>query len=140
MKNIAFFGGSFDPIHIGHVEIIKKILTQLKIDKLFIVPTYLNIFKKQFFFDPILRYRFLKQLFRNKKIKILNYEIRQKKPTPTYKSILFIKKEFKVKKIYLIIGADNLKNLKLWYNYKRLKKLVEIIVISRNNFTIGNSP
>ena len=137
MNKIAVFGGSFDPIHLCHEKIVKKVLNELKIKKLFIVPTFLNRFKQNYFFSPKLRFRFLKQIFRTSNLKILNYEIRQKKPTPTYKTILFIKKEYNPKKIYLIIGADNLKTIKLWYNYKRLKKIVEFIIINRPNYKIS---
>ena len=42
---IAVFGGSFDPIHIAHVAIVKNALNSLNIDKLIVVPTYLNPFK-----------------------------------------------------------------------------------------------
>ncbi|MBD3829662.1 MAG: adenylyltransferase/cytidyltransferase family protein, partial [Arcobacter sp.] len=46
---IAIFGGSFDPIHIAHVAIVETALKQLDIDKLIIVPTYLNPFKNSFY-------------------------------------------------------------------------------------------
>ncbi len=45
---IAIFGGSFDPIHTGHIKIIKKALKELDIDYIILVPTYLNPFKKEF--------------------------------------------------------------------------------------------
>lgn len=45
---VAIFGGSFDPPHIGHEKIIQKALEKLDIDVLFVVPTYLNPFKKNF--------------------------------------------------------------------------------------------
>ena len=49
---IAIFGGSFDPIHIAHKKIVETALKELDIDKLIIVPTYLNPFKKDFLFEP----------------------------------------------------------------------------------------
>lgn len=48
---IAIFGGSFDPIHIAHKKIVETALKELDIDKLIIVPTYLNPFKKDFLFE-----------------------------------------------------------------------------------------
>ena len=47
--NVAIYGGSFDPPHIGHEEIIKQALKTLDIEQLFVVPTYLNPFKNRFF-------------------------------------------------------------------------------------------
>ena len=46
---VAIFGGSFDPPHIGHEEIIKQSLAKLDIEALFVVPTFLNPFKDDFF-------------------------------------------------------------------------------------------
>jgi len=77
MMIVAVFGGSFDPIHKGHQEIVNKLL-QLDIDRLFIVPTFINRFKKKYFLPPYIRYKFLKKLFRHHKITILDYELKTK--------------------------------------------------------------
>ena len=60
---IAIFGGSFDPLHIAHVAIVNDSLKKLDIDKLIIVPTYLNPFKNSFYLDPKSRFELLKKVF-----------------------------------------------------------------------------
>ena len=60
---IAIFGGSFDPIHIAHKAIVKRALEELEIDKLIIVPTYLNPFKSNFYLEPKVRFELLKKVF-----------------------------------------------------------------------------
>ena len=66
--NIAIFGGSFDPPHLGHQEIVNEALKSLHVDKLFIVPTHLNPFKKEFFAPSKLRLKWLKKLFTCKEV------------------------------------------------------------------------
>jgi nicotinate-nucleotide adenylyltransferase len=133
----AIFGGSFDPPHIGHEEIIKKALEKLDIDVLFVIPTYLNPFKKKFFAPPHLRYKWVKKLLLPyKKAKIIDFELRQKRPVPTIETIRYLQKKYNLDKIYLIIGADNLASLKDWKAYDELKKMVEFVIVTRNNTNI----
>ncbi len=136
--NIAIFGGSFDPPHIGHEAIVNKSLEILDIDKLFIIPTFLNPFKEKYHFLPKDRYNLLKQLFNNKKIKILDYEIKQNNPISTINTIKHIILTINPKKIYLIIGADNLSTLHIWQDFEQLKDLVSFIVISRDRKCLKN--
>ncbi|WP_024954250.1 nicotinate (nicotinamide) nucleotide adenylyltransferase [Sulfurospirillum arcachonense] len=132
---IAVFGGSFDPLHVGHIQIINEALNSLHIDKLFIVPTYLNPFKKKSFASSSLRLNWLQKVFTCKdKLEILNYEIEQERSVPTIETIQYLKKKYaNIQKIYLIIGADNLATLHKWYKYEELSKLVQFVVASRDN-------
>jgi nicotinate-nucleotide adenylyltransferase len=62
MDSIALFGGSFDPPHIGHEAIVKALMKLDEIDKIIIMPTYLNPFKTEFFAPADLRVKWLKKL------------------------------------------------------------------------------
>jgi nicotinate-nucleotide adenylyltransferase len=135
--NIAIFGGSFDPPHIGHIKIVKKALEKLPIDKLFVVPTHLNPFKKDFFADGKLRYKWLKKIFQdNKKVKVCDYEIKQKRAVATIETVRYLLENYDISQIYLIIGADNLSSLEKWKEYETLKKLVTFVVASRDDIAL----
>ncbi len=134
MINIAIFGGSFDPPHIGHEEIIKESLKQLDIDVLFVVPTFLNPFKKTFFAPAQMRYSWIKKLLLNyPKAQILKYEIEQNRAVPTIDTIQYLINNYDIDKIYLIIGADNIATLHKWKAFKELQKLVNFVVATRDN-------
>ncbi len=132
---IAIFGGSFDPPHIGHQAIAKEALKRLDIDKLIIVPSFLNPLKVKSFLNANTRYKLIKKMFESKaKIKVSSYEIKQGRPVYSIETIKYMKKKYKTSKIYLIIGADNHKSFHLWSNYEEIKKLVEIVVVTRDGF------
>lgn len=132
---IAIFGGSFDPVHIAHKAIIETSLKQLDIDKLIIIPTYLNPFKKDFLFEPITRYNLLKKVFKdNPKIEVSDFEINQKKLSYTYETIRYIKKLYNPSKLFFIIGEDNLKSLHRWHNIDELKENLEFVVAKRSSY------
>jgi len=74
----ALFGGSFDPPHIGHKEIVKKVLKLPDIDRVVVVPTYLNPFKKSFDFSPKERFESVELIFFDiENVIISDYEIKR---------------------------------------------------------------
>ncbi|MBE0514886.1 nicotinate (nicotinamide) nucleotide adenylyltransferase [Sulfurimonas sp.] len=135
MDTIALFGGSFDPPHIGHEAIVKALREFKEIDKVIIMPTYLNPFKSNFYAPASLRVEWLKEIFKEyKNVEISEYEVLQKRQVTTIESVKHLLKSYK--KIYLIIGADNLSCLEEWDRYDELKELVTFIVVPRDNIEI----
>jgi len=136
---IAVFGGSFDPPHIGHEKIVDKIIQQIDIEKVIVVPTYLNPFKENFHFKPLRRFKFIRELFKgNTKVKVSDFEIKQDRAVPTIETIKYLNKKYNTSKIYLVIGADNLKTIHLWNNFDELQSLVKFIVITRDGYEVKN--
>lgn len=134
---VAFYGGSFDPPHIGHEMVVEKALKNLDIKTLFITPTWLNPFKNKFFAPPEIRLKWVDKLWgKQKRVKICKYELKNKKPTTTYETICYLFEKYSITKCYLIIGADNLKDLKKWSNFELLEKKVEFVVASRDGIKI----
>jgi len=136
---IAIFGGSFDPLHIGHEQIVYKAIDQLDIDNLYLVPTFLNPFKKSYFFDPRERLGLLSDLFKNQEnIELCDFEIKKNRPVPSIETIQYFKHTLMPEKIYFIIGADNLKSLHLWDSFELLKELVTFVVFHRKGYEVKN--
>ncbi|MCG3652632.1 nicotinate (nicotinamide) nucleotide adenylyltransferase [Aliarcobacter butzleri] len=132
---IAIFGGSFDPIHIAHKAIVKRALEELEIDKLIIVPTYLNPFKSSFYLEPKVRFELLKKVFEKvEKVEISDYEINQEKLSYSFNTVNYLKDLYKASKIYFILGQDNVENLDKWYKIEELKKMVEFVIATRSGY------
>ena len=137
--NIAVFGGSFDPPHIGHEKIVYEVLNHLSLDKIIIVPTFLNPFKSYSHFTPRTRYNLLNKLFSDtKKIEVSDFEINKTVASKTLDTIKHIINIYKPNNLYLIIGADNLKTLHLWHNFEKLKDLVTFVIMSREGHEVKN--
>ena len=135
--NIAIFGGSFDPIHIGHIEIVESAIERLDIDKLIVVPTFLNPFKESFLAQPRVRLGWIEEVLGGReKVEVSDFEIKQNRPTPSITTVEHFKKKLNPKKIYLIIGADNLSSLHKWRDFEKLKQIVEFVVATREGFKI----
>lgn len=135
--NVAFFGGSFDPPHIGHEAIVKSILQNLEIAKLFVMPTYLNPFKSKSHFDAKTRLNFTKELFEEfKKVIVCDFEAKSGKSIATIESILYLRQKYKIDKIYLVIGADNFSEIETWDHFILLNSLVDFVVVTRKGHKI----
>ena len=137
--NIAIFGGSFDPPHIAHENIVDEVIENINVDTLFVVPTYLSPFKDKYHLEPKERFELLATLFEaDKKVKVSDFEIIQNRAVPTIETVEYFHKKYSPKNIYLVIGADNLQTLHLWNNFEQLQELVKFIVISREGYEVKN--
>ena len=135
MNTIALFGGSFDPPHIGHIAIIETLKALPFIDKVIVMPAYLNPFKSNFTAPAEMRLQWLRDIFYNdEKVEINDYEVSLQKATPTIETVSYLKQFYE--KIYVVIGADNLKSLHKWHKYDKLKDMVNFIVVTRGGVDI----
>ncbi|EAK2412287.1 nicotinate (nicotinamide) nucleotide adenylyltransferase [Campylobacter jejuni] len=134
---IALFGGSFDPPHNGHNSVILEALEKLDIDKLIIMPTYINPFKQSFSANEKQRFLWVKKLWEHlPKVEICDFETKQKRPVPSIESVKYLYKLYNPNKFYLLIGADHLEKLHLWHDFKKLNSLVEFVIANRNDIEI----
>lgn len=135
MDTVALFGGSFDPPHIGHEAIVRALNALEWIDKVVVMPTFLNPFKLKFYAPAPLRVKWLREAFSEyAKVEISEFEVNQQKKVPTIQSVLYLLKTYK--KVFVVIGADNILSLYKWYRYDELKNLATFIVASRDDVEI----
>ena len=137
-ESIAIFGGSFDPPHKGHQLIVSKAVAILDIDRLVIVPAYLNPFKQNSLAPAKLRLQWCQTLFDPlEKVSVSDYEIVQGKSIYTADTVKHFQKMYDVK--YLIIGSDNLESLTKWHQYEWLNQQVIWVVATRRDSSFDTS-
>jgi len=135
MNTIALFGGSFDPPHTGHIAIINALEKLDYIDKIIVMPTFLNPFKSRSHAPSVLRLQWLKCiLWDYQNVLIDDHEIKLEKKVPTIESVEYLLKKYQ--KIFIVIGADNLETLGQWNRYSELKEKVSFIIASREKIEI----
>ena len=129
---IAIFGGSFDPPHQGHQLIVEKALENLQIDKLLVVPAYLNPFKTSTLADALTRLAWCHTLFDPiDGVEVDDYEIKEGKSTVTSQSVKHFNQTYHVK--YLIVGSDNLSTLTKWHAFEWLNDTVTWVIATRDD-------
>jgi nicotinate-nucleotide adenylyltransferase len=115
---VLVFGGSFDPVHKGHVSLFRRALKMLAPDVAHIVPAYHSPFKAKSPTPFRLRMKMLKQAFSGLGDNIIfdDYELKQGGKTYTYQLVQYLKKRYKNPEIYLLVGTDCLNDLHNWKN------------------------
>jgi len=132
---VAIFGGSFDPPHKGHQQIVENAIKNLDIDKLLVVPAYLNPFKNSSFASASKRLEWCRKLFTDiPKVMVEDYEIIQGKSTTTSQTVKHFNMTYNVK--YLIIGADNLSTLSQWHKFEALNAQITWVIVTRESYAL----
>ena len=133
-KYIGILGGSFDPVHKGHLGISKIAIRKFKLKKIYWVVTKKNPFKNKTFYSLDERIRLAKKISRTqKKIQTIHLESIIKSSRTIDMVNYFIRKK-NIKNIYFIIGSDNLIRFHKWKSWKKIVKLVKLIVFSRRGY------
>ena len=132
-KTIGILGGSFDPVHKGHLAISKIALKKIKLKKIYWIIAKKNPFKKKAHFSLNQRIKLAKKIIKNfNKIQVLYLDKMVKSSRSINLVNYFIKK--KVNNIYFIIGSDILIELHKWKSWKKLVKLTKLVVFSRKGY------
>lgn len=124
MGNVAVFGGTFNPFHIGHYEILKALCNDPFFDEVFLIPDKLPPHKTCDFLasdeDRIKMCELACADFENAKLLLLEFERLGK--SYTIDTVKILKKKYKSTKFYITIGSDMLSTLDTWHNSEELLK------------------
>ena len=130
IMKVAFFGGSFDPPHIGHKKIIDYCIQSF--DKVLLVPNKKSVDQYKNNIASINeRLEMLKIVFDSKLVEIIDFEIESGVPNYTYYTVEYLKKKYDNDDLFMILGADQVYNLTNWYKYQYLVDNIKIICFNR---------
>lgn len=122
---VAIFGGSFDPPHLGHLGVIKKVLASGLVDEVWLIPNFSHSWKKTIA-SPDDRLKMC-QLLKDSKVKTCDIEIRRGGKSYTIETVRILKKKYPDHYFYWLLGKDLLKELSKWKDPEALKKEIEFI-------------
>ena len=131
---IVVLGGSFDPVHNGHVAMVEHLITRFPFSQIRIIPANRNPHKNDAppGADPHHRLAMLREAFRNQPQCLVDpREALRPGPSYTFDTVNELRDEHPGANISLVIGADNLRKLPDWHRFHELCPLVEWIVFQR---------
>jgi nicotinate-nucleotide adenylyltransferase len=139
---IGILGGTFNPVHIGHLILAEEISEKLGLDKLIFVPAYLPPHKGTG--DIISAAERLKMvrlaIEGNRGFAVSDIEIRRRGPSYTIDTVRALKKKFPQHTFFFITGSDLLNYLKEWKDLKDVIRLVTFIVATRPGYPLAKIP
>lgn len=138
---IGILGGSFNPIHNGHLILADEVRQKLGLDKIFFIPVYLPVHKEEKdLLTAIERFKMVRMAVRdNPYFEALALEIKRKGPSYTIDTLKNLRQMYpEVKKFFFIVGSDALGYLDSWKDINEVMKLAKFVVASRPDYPLKN--
>ena len=130
---IGIFGGSFDPIHKGHIESLKSVTEQLNLSKVLVIPNKVSPLKDLSVASSLEKIKMLEIAFKEfKEIEIEDYELKKEGPSFMIETLQYLDNKLGKKKHFLlIIGEDSFQSFHRWKNYQHIIKMTSLLVMNR---------
>jgi nicotinate-nucleotide adenylyltransferase len=138
-ERLGLFGGTFDPIHIGHLVVAGDVIEGLELDRLLVVPAgrpphrdavlpaaaRLDLVRRAFYGDP--------------RVEVSDVEVRREGLSYTVDTLEWIHETRSPAELHLVIGMEQLETLATWHRPERVRELAEVVVMTRGGEGPGAS-
>lgn len=130
-ERLAVLGGTFDPPHIGHAIVAQDLVEELELDRLLLIPAA-DPPHRTAVLPAHVRLELVTRLFADTpEIEVSDLELQRPGPSYTVDTLGEIRRLRAPGKLYCVIGADQLKVIDTWHEYRRLPDLADIAVMRR---------
>ncbi len=140
MIKVGCLGGSFDPIHKGHLELAKFALKNCDLDEVWLIPTKSTPLKDRQVSEINHRKAMIDLAIQGQeRIMCCDIEENLEQPSYTIKTVETLKEKYPNHQFFWIIGDDLVKQLPLWKDIETLMKKIQFIVVQRNEESVEDS-
>ncbi|EHG24636.1 nicotinate (nicotinamide) nucleotide adenylyltransferase [Alloprevotella rava] len=138
MKRLCIFGGSFNPIHLGHIGIARAVVEQHLSDEVLLMVSPQNPWKEDTDLAPEAdRLRWACEAVREERhIKASNFEFSLPRPSFTWRTLEALRKAYPHCRLQLLIGGDNWVSFDHWAHYEEILATTDIIVYPRRGSSV----
>lgn len=138
VQKIGLFGGSFDPIHLGHVEIAQMAIKEIPLDILVVMPAGKAPHKNGAFFSDELRLKMTQASMadlNDDRVIVSDWEMKQAqvngKTSFTVDTMRYLKKNYPGAELYLILGTDMFNTLSTWKDPEIIAANMKLVLVNR---------
>ena len=138
MIRTAIFGGSFNPIHNGHLRLARKIVEQGLVDELWLMVSPQNPLKQQVgLLDEQIRYELVQLAVKDVEgVEACDFEFHLERPSYTWKTLAALQKAYPNREFYLVIGGDNWEIFPRWAHYQEILEKYPLIIYPREGYEV----
>ncbi len=140
-KRIAIYGGTFDPVHLGHLEIARRVSELFEIDELLFVPALLAPHKLTSEVTPALhRYAMLVLATQeDPRLCVSTFELEAPNRRYTVDTLAHFQSKYGAfADLFFVMGTDSWAEIATWREWERLVTMVNHIVVTRPGYEVGS--
>lgn len=136
MKKIGIFGGSFNPIHCGHIALAQAVQKQCGMDEVWLMVSPQNPLKQQAdLLDDNLRLELAQKALEGVEgVCASDYEFHLPKPSYTWNTLHQLSEDYPDCEFFLLIGGDNWAHFERWRQWKDILRNYDVIVYPRDEY------
>lgn len=130
---VGIYGGSFNPIHNGHIALAEAFLRQAELDEVWFMVSPQNPLKANaILLDDKIRFKMVQKVLRHKRNLIAcDYEFYLSKPSYTWDTLQRLSNDFPQHQFTLLIGSDNWTAFDRWYHHEDILQNYKIVIYPR---------
>jgi nicotinate-nucleotide adenylyltransferase len=139
-NKIGIFGGTFNPIHYGHLRAAEEVREKLHFEKMLFIPSSNPPLKSGDLAPADERYEMTKlSLETNPFFDISDLECRKRGKSYTVETLTVLNKLYAEKTLYLVVGIDSFLEIPVWRQPEMLMELANFVVVSRPGFSFSGA-
>ncbi len=132
IKKVGVFGGAFDPIHRGHLELARTCIKFLSLDNIRFVPAQQSLLKQPCVAKPWQRAAMVALAIVNEpKFFLDTRELTREEPSYALLTLQSLHQEFPSTNFYWLLGEDAFQHFTHWYRWQEIAALCDLVVVSR---------
>ncbi len=136
-RKVGIMGGSFDPIHLGHLVVANEVLNIYKLDEIIFVPSGNPPHKNGLKANSFHRLLMVNMaVLSNDKFSVSDFEIKSLEKSYTLNTLREFRKLYDDSELYFITGTDAVIDLPNWHEPEKILKLCRFIAVSRPGMSI----
>jgi nicotinate-nucleotide adenylyltransferase len=142
MRKVGIFGGSFNPIHTGHIALARALQKECGLDEVWLMVSPMNPLKwnDSDLLEDNLRFEMAQKALEDVEgVKACDYEFHLPKPSYTWNTLQHLKEDFPDYTFVLLIGGDNWKLFHRWYRAEDIVKEYEMVIYPRRDSDIDRT-
>lgn len=131
----GIYGGSFNPVHNGHIHLAETAVKELRLDRLYLVPSKKSPHRSMAEYAPDSdRLEMLRLAVKEKdKLFVSDYEIKSDRVSYTIYTVEHFRREFPEDELFLLVGSDMLLSFDTWHRFDEILGSVTLCVVSRDS-------
>lgn len=134
MNKVALFGGTFDPVHLGHTACVQHLVENMDFSKVVLIPTWQNPLKVDRVPAPredrLKMIRIATQDYRDEII-IDEFEVMQNSLSYSFETLKRYNQEYSPEELYLVMGMDSFAEIDQWKCFEEIIQMTNLVVVSR---------